>query len=78
MDELSKYCKFAGVDLILFASLISITLAQDLTPTEQGNLGNLFMTIGQNLTTLSGIQSTCTSNLEECISKNNDKNTTPN
>ncbi len=63
-------CKSDGFDLILLASLISITLAKDLTPNEQNTLGNLLMTIGQNLETISGIQSNCISNLNQSSSNN--------
>ena len=73
---INDICSLAGKDVVLLAILISIALAKNLTTAEQGNLGNFLMTIGQNLSTISGIKATCILNFEENLSTNSDKNAT--
>lgn len=41
-----------GFDFLIYATIISLLLAKDLSSPEQDLLGNFFIVLGQNLTTL--------------------------
>ena len=62
-------CENVGNNVVLFGALVAITLAKDLTLTEQDILGNLLQVIAQNLLSMSGVASDC-----EAICCNNENN----
>ena len=64
----NKVCQNSGTDIILLICFITIIISKFLTPAMQVGLGNFLMSLGQNLATISQIQSTCISN----IAKNNE------
>ena len=66
-------CENVGNNVVLFGALVAITLAKDLTLTEQDLLGNLLQVIAQNLLSMSGVASDC-----EAICCSNEDNTNPN
>ncbi len=65
-------CENIGNNLVLFGALVAITLAKDLTLSEQDLLGNLLQVIAQNLLSMSAAVSDC----ETICSNNNNNNNT--
>ena len=62
MNSTSNYsdiCKCAGVDYILYSTMVSIILAKDLSTYEQSLLGNFIQSVGQNLTLFAAARNKC-------------------
>ncbi len=64
-------CDNIGNNVVLFGALVAITLAKDLTLTEQDILGNLLQVIAQNLLSMLAIAGDCQELYE---SQNNNTN----
>lgn len=47
----------SGAELVGLASVLSIVIAQGLTPDEIDTLGNFFSALGANLSTIAGAES---------------------
>lgn len=65
-QELFNCCRFAGADLITYAGIISILIAQDLTTNETDLLGNFLMAVGQNLATIAVAKERCEEKMKAC------------
>lgn len=63
----NKVCQNSGTDIILLICFITIIISKFLTPAMQVGLGNFLMSLGQNLATISQIQSTCISNITKNV-----------
>ena len=59
--------------MVLFGALVAITIAKDLSLSEQDLLGNLLQVIAQNLLSMSSAVSDC-----ETICSNNNNNSSSN
>ena len=66
-------CENIGNNLVLFGALVAITIAKDLSLSEQDLLGNLLQVIAQNLLSMSSAVSDC-----ETICSNNNNNSSSN
>lgn len=51
MDFLSH---LSGCELVSLATVLAVTISQNLSPDEIDTLGNFFSALGQNLSTISG------------------------
>lgn len=52
-------CTFAGMDLVLLSTLVSLTLAQDLTVDQLNILSAFLQTVGENLSIISTSKDIC-------------------
>lgn len=55
---LMKFSDFPPKTLTLLGTILALVMADDLTASEQGNLGNFLMLVGQALVTNSGFLQT--------------------
>lgn len=62
-----SYTQISPPEIILLSAAIAIFLSDGLNSDEQSFLGNLLMTIGQNITTISAQ----TQSIEDAIEKRN-------
>ncbi|MDD3303609.1 MAG: hypothetical protein PHP54_01680 [Clostridia bacterium] len=69
--DIFNCCKFAGADLISYASIASILIAENLTSNEADLLGNFLMSIGQNLATIAVVKEKCETKLRNSIKDEN-------
>lgn len=52
-------CNFAGMDLVLLSTLVSLTLAQDLTVNQLNILSTFLQAVGENLSIISTSKDIC-------------------
>lgn len=52
-------CSFAGLDLVLLSTLVSITLAQDLTINQLNILSTFLQAVGENLSIIATSRDIC-------------------
>ena len=52
-------CSFAGLDLVLLSTLVSITLAQDLTINQLNILSAFLQAVGENLSIIATSRDIC-------------------
>lgn len=72
MNNLNQQClnNFEGNEIILYASIFSIIISQNLNLNEMNILGNFFQAIGQNLEVLAAYLSACAPNNSSNINNN--------
>lgn len=54
-------CASSGIDLVLLSTLVSITLAQDLTINQLNILSNFLQSVGENLSIIATSRDICES-----------------
>ena len=72
-----KDCDNIGYNLVLLGALVAITLAKDLSLSEQDLLGNFLQVIAQNLLSMSSAVSDCETICSNNNSSSNNTGTGP-
>lgn len=72
LDDLAKIvCKNTGIELVVLQSIITISIARNLSSYEQNLFGNFLMSIGQNLSLIAVKKSQCESNVKNYYNNSN-------
>lgn len=77
MDDLEAIlCQDSGSEFIILSTMISLSIAHNLTPYEQNLFGNFLIAIGQNLSLISIRKDKCISEIKKCNENNSQSSIT--